>query len=356
MWFKWIAQTLLSYQSKIPLPANTSSPLIKTNFFTVLALTVLLASVSSCQHTADEVKPVPSTADQLSGSTKSGAVAFANGTADELARALQALKANKSTLSQTSAKESQTPSYAEFDLSKVIIVQAKGVGAKAYVFKALDNTEEKQRVLAIYGYGQPDARPVVTETTRQAVRYIDYKNNVETVVTQNQGVIQVATNILTSQAGGVGGTNQASPTKSIVARTNDCQNDTNQCIADAYQNNGWISTWLFVQSAFIPATAAAVAADCALHNCFGTNRWYNVMKTLSFYALIVSPLLILAVLSKLHPVEPQIFTILILLYALVYHPTVVGKRLLSKHIINQSDFAKNYIPFWNMQYFSEAFT
>ena len=39
------------------------------------------------------------------------------------------------------------------------------------------------------------------------------------------------------------------------------------CIADAYTNHGWISVWAFVQTAFIPATAAGIAAGCAYINC-----------------------------------------------------------------------------------------
>jgi hypothetical protein len=39
------------------------------------------------------------------------------------------------------------------------------------------------------------------------------------------------------------------------------------CIADAYTNHGWISVWAFVQTAFIPATAAGIAAGCAYVNC-----------------------------------------------------------------------------------------
>ncbi len=40
------------------------------------------------------------------------------------------------------------------------------------------------------------------------------------------------------------------------------------CLSDAYSNHGWISVWAIVQSAFIPETAAALAADCYLHYLF----------------------------------------------------------------------------------------
>lgn len=40
-------------------------------------------------------------------------------------------------------------------------------------------------------------------------------------------------------------------------------NTTAHCLADVYVNHGWISVWAFVQTGFIPATAAALAIACA---------------------------------------------------------------------------------------------
>jgi len=39
------------------------------------------------------------------------------------------------------------------------------------------------------------------------------------------------------------------------------------CIGDAYSNHGWASVYIFVQSAFIPQTAVAIAGYCAMGNC-----------------------------------------------------------------------------------------
>jgi hypothetical protein len=39
------------------------------------------------------------------------------------------------------------------------------------------------------------------------------------------------------------------------------------CIAAAYTNNGWASVWATLQSAFVPATAVAIAAACIAKNC-----------------------------------------------------------------------------------------
>lgn len=40
--------------------------------------------------------------------------------------------------------------------------------------------------------------------------------------------------------------------------------NTSICLEDVYTNYGWVSVWAFVQSSFIPATAAALAAACAI--------------------------------------------------------------------------------------------
>jgi hypothetical protein len=46
-----------------------------------------------------------------------------------------------------------------------------------------------------------------------------------------------------------------------------CGQNTMDCLQDAYTNHGWVSVWAFVQTAFIPATGAALAAACAALNC-----------------------------------------------------------------------------------------
>jgi hypothetical protein len=41
---------------------------------------------------------------------------------------------------------------------------------------------------------------------------------------------------------------------------------TMDCVADAYSNHGALSVWTFVQTAFIPETAAAIAIACGIKN------------------------------------------------------------------------------------------
>jgi len=57
----------------------------------------------------------------------------------------------------------------------------------------------------------------------------------------------------------------------IVTTTNAAQKSCGQkvmdCITDAYTNNGWVSVWGWIQTAFIPQTAVAVAAACYINAC-----------------------------------------------------------------------------------------
>lgn len=61
------------------------------------------------------------------------------------------------------------------------------------------------------------------------------------------------------------------PKSPVTVTTNAAQKGCGQkvmdCITDAYTNNGWVSVWAWVQTAFIPQTAAAVAAACWLNAC-----------------------------------------------------------------------------------------
>lgn len=53
---------------------------------------------------------------------------------------------------------------------------------------------------------------------------------------------------------------------SSLKSTENTGDDVIECIADVYINHGWISVWAWVQTAFIPATAAAISVACIIHN------------------------------------------------------------------------------------------
>ncbi len=79
------------------------------------------------------------------------------------------------------------------------------------------------------------------------------------------------------------------------------------------------------------------------------------MKTLTFYFVLMTPMLFLILFIKLALISSGTFVFLLMFYCLVYHPTVVALRLLDKQVITKADFAKTYIPFWNRRYFTETF-
>jgi len=79
------------------------------------------------------------------------------------------------------------------------------------------------------------------------------------------------------------------------------------------------------------------------------------MRIITFYILILTPMLCLVLFSKVGLLTPMAFTCLLLVYAIIYHPTILGLRLVSKGTIRKSEFAKTYIPFWNWQHYGAAF-
>lgn len=71
-----------------------------------------------------------------------------------------------------------------------------------------------------------------------------------------------------------------------------------------------------------------------------------------FYGLIFIPMVgIVAVMQR----DALLGVVLLSLYALVYHPTISGVRLLTLNKISKKEFWKNYIPFWNKKYFRDLF-
>lgn len=60
---------------------------------------------------------------------------------------------------------------------------------------------------------------------------------------------------------------QINSVKINKVETGGCGQATADCLADAYSKHGWVSVWATVQTAFVPATAVALAAVCAAKNC-----------------------------------------------------------------------------------------
>jgi hypothetical protein len=74
-----------------------------------------------------------------------------------------------------------------------------------------------------------------------------------------------------------------------------------------------------------------------------------------YYSLIFLPLLLLIGASKYHYLNANVFVLLLAFYCFLYHPIVSGLRLISLKKIPKSEFWRNFIPFWNLRYFSDLF-
>ena len=80
------------------------------------------------------------------------------------------------------------------------------------------------------------------------------------------------------------------------------------------------------------------------------------MKNLFVYYLaILLPLLCLAIMNAEGDVTAIVFSILLLFYALVYHPLISGNRLLALKVISKESFYKTFIPFWNQKFFKALY-
>lgn len=56
------------------------------------------------------------------------------------------------------------------------------------------------------------------------------------------------------------------PKQTTRAKSSNMGDKVIDCVTDAYSNHGWASVWITVQSAFIPETALAITAGCAIKN------------------------------------------------------------------------------------------
>jgi hypothetical protein len=80
------------------------------------------------------------------------------------------------------------------------------------------------------------------------------------------------------------------------------------------------------------------------------------MKSLiNFYMYISWPFLTMVLLAKAGLLSGGAFMILVLTYALVYHPLISGLRLVATNKIPKDRLWLTFIPFWNWRYFSYLF-
>lgn len=81
----------------------------------------------------------------------------------------------------------------------------------------------------------------------------------------------------------------------------------------------------------------------------------SLKNTFNFYILLLAPFMILMLVSNLNLIGAEAFSVILLLWALVYHPYVSGSRLIALGKIKKQDFKYNFIPLWNLKYFDALF-
>jgi hypothetical protein len=167
---------------------------------------------------------------------------MADGTDEQVRAAWQVLANHRET------------SYARFDTTKIYMVQASGSSVSTLLFLPVSSTSNSQSALGFANFGTLDASPVIVESDAQSITYKDYTSDRQVqVVNGASGVVATTTSI-------------SNPSATINQRAVGVGSA--QCIQNAYTNNGWISTWAFIQTLAIPQTGIAIAADCIFHSVF----------------------------------------------------------------------------------------
>lgn len=82
------------------------------------------------------------------------------------------------------------------------------------------------------------------------------------------------------------------------------------------------------------------------------------MKTrniLAYYFFILVPFSLLVLSVKYDLISFMVFLIGIQIYAFLYHPYVSGLRLLALNKLEEKDFWRMFIPFWNTKFYKNLF-
>lgn len=80
------------------------------------------------------------------------------------------------------------------------------------------------------------------------------------------------------------------------------------------------------------------------------------MKSIMVYYLaIATPLVALLLLLKTRDISPLTFTVLLLIWALIYRPLADGKRLIEKGVIQKKEIWKMFVPFFRYRWAIELY-
>lgn len=156
------------------------------------------------------------------------------------------------TFQNNALKSSNNSVNVEFDNSVVYEVSMAGETSKMLMANQIGFNESNNENYA-FAVATKDGNifnPIITKTSNLCnnLYQIDYYNNNFDLILSVQLNSEIETIDFVTLGGKGTGQNVAN------------------CIADAYTNHGWISVWAFVQTAFIPQTAVAIAAVCVAKN------------------------------------------------------------------------------------------
>jgi len=147
----------------------------------------------------------------------------------------------------------------EFDYNNLILASMKGGTGRAIVANQVGYDDCNS---INYGIGFFEKNSEITGALiLKMMKISEYINRIEYLSLNNELLLSVeldskkqTTNIIYKKS------------LSSLKSTEDTGDDVIECIADVYVNHGWISVWAWVQTAFIPATAAAITVACIIHN------------------------------------------------------------------------------------------
>lgn len=153
------------------------------------------------------------------------------------------------------SKIDQNISTTDIDFTQAYISSIKNADGKALSINLkVNNSTDVQYAFMLCKKGDKVGIPnLVKLVGRKSVEYYDLDNEQNTII------------LLTES--GFKTTEIPFSNNNTAQKASGCGQATQDCVTDAYTNHGWVSVWATVQSAFIPATAVAIAAACAATNC-----------------------------------------------------------------------------------------
>jgi len=133
--------------------------------------------------------------------------------------------------------------------------------SEVLIIELTDNSRNMQYALAAPILNSKPTRPILESVSEDRIlKYYDLENlDIFTLIFNgnNLNIEKRKTFALESEL---------KSTTSVVNSNRCSWQGVNDCIQDAYSNHGFISTWLWIQSAYLPHTAAAIGAFCIMEN------------------------------------------------------------------------------------------